>query len=166
MRKIVLLRHAHAEPARAGQTDIERPLSTGGLAEAEAAGRWLREQSLVPDAVLCSTATRARQTLDGVRRALALPEARFSADLYEAMPGELIRQLDTVAEAGCVLLIGHNPGLEELLPLFTDGRSGDHRGMPTAAIAAIAFETDEGLEPGAGRVLAFWSPSGRIRRAT
>ena len=52
MRELILLRHAHAEPAAAGQADIDRPLSAQGLAEAEAAGRWLAAQGLVPDRVL------------------------------------------------------------------------------------------------------------------
>ena len=53
MREIILLRHAHAVPAGPGQADLDRPLSPEGLAEAEAAGRWLAEQGLVPDCVLC-----------------------------------------------------------------------------------------------------------------
>ncbi len=56
MRELILLRHAHAEPADNGLADIDRPLSPHGLAEAEAAGRWLLEQRLVPDRVLCSPA--------------------------------------------------------------------------------------------------------------
>ena len=62
MRELILLRHAHAEPAAAGQADIDRPLSAQGLAEAEAAGRWLAAQGLVPDRVLCSPARRARES--------------------------------------------------------------------------------------------------------
>src|SRR5690606_31459629 len=49
MRELILLRHAHAEPATTGQSDLDRPLSPQGLAEAEAVARWLKEQGLVPD---------------------------------------------------------------------------------------------------------------------
>ena len=63
MRQLILLRHAHAESATAGQDDIARPLSATGLAEARAAGDWLREHGLRPDRVLCSTAARTRETL-------------------------------------------------------------------------------------------------------
>src|SRR3546814_21074937 len=54
MRELILLRHAHDEPPATGQSDLDRPLSAEGNAEAEAAGRWLQEQRLVPDLVLCS----------------------------------------------------------------------------------------------------------------
>ncbi|MGH8044969.1 MAG: SixA phosphatase family protein, partial [Stenotrophomonas sp.] len=54
MRELILLRHAHAEPAGTGQADLDRPLSQTGLAEAEAAGKWLAENELLPDCVVCS----------------------------------------------------------------------------------------------------------------
>ena len=63
MRELILLRHAHAEPARTGGADLDRPLSPEGLAEAESAGRWLRDNKLVPDRVLCSPSRRTRETL-------------------------------------------------------------------------------------------------------
>ena len=66
MRELILLRHAHAEPAATGQPDMDRPLSPEGLAEAEAAGRWLAEQALIPDRVLCSPSRRTRETLEAV----------------------------------------------------------------------------------------------------
>ena len=66
MRELILLRHAHAEPATTGQSDLDRPLSPQGLAEAEAVARWLKEQGLVPDRVLCSPARRTRETLEAV----------------------------------------------------------------------------------------------------
>src|SRR3546814_17061037 len=64
MRELILLRHAHAEPPATGQSDLDRPLSAEGNAEAEAAGRWLQEQRLVPDLVLCSPSRRTRETLE------------------------------------------------------------------------------------------------------
>ena len=66
MRELVLLRHAHAESAAPGQDDFDRPLSRDGLAEAEAAGAWLRKQSWTPDLIVCSPARRARETLEQV----------------------------------------------------------------------------------------------------
>ena len=66
MRKLILLRHAHAESAAPGQPDRERPLSGEGLAEAEAAGRWLKAHGHVPDRILCSQANRTLQTLEQV----------------------------------------------------------------------------------------------------
>ena len=68
MRELILLRHAHAVPASPGQADLDRPLSPEGLAEAEAAGRWLREQGLAPDRVLCSPSRRTRASFARVSR--------------------------------------------------------------------------------------------------
>ena len=62
MRELILLRHAHAESAAAGQDDRDRALSRQGLAEAEAAGRWLKDHGYLPDRVVCSPARRARET--------------------------------------------------------------------------------------------------------
>lgn len=162
MRQIILLRHAHAEPGRSDLADLERPLTAAGLSEAAAAGAWLRAHDLIPDAALCSPAQRARQTLEGVRASVPVPEAAVRNELYEATPGELMRQFDSVSDADRVLLVGHNPGMEELLPLLTDGRSGDHRGMPPASLAVIEIPAGSTLEPGIGRLLAFWSPGERV----
>ena len=66
MRELILLRHAHAEPAAPGQADLDRPLSAEGLAEAESAGRWIKDNGWVPDCVLCSPSRRTRETLEAV----------------------------------------------------------------------------------------------------
>src|SRR5690606_35624246 len=76
MKELILLRHAHAEPAAPGGADIDRALSPEGLAEAESGGRWLQEQALVPDPVLCSPARRARETLEGVLGAIGYVDQR------------------------------------------------------------------------------------------
>ena len=60
MKELILLRHAHAEPTVPDGIDLDRPLSPEGLAEAESAGRWLKEHALVPDRVLCSPSRRTR----------------------------------------------------------------------------------------------------------
>ena len=77
MRQLILLRHAHAESATAGQDDIARPLSATGLAEARAAGDWLREHGLRPDRVLCSTAARTRETLAALPGTAGQAEVRL-----------------------------------------------------------------------------------------
>ena len=94
MRELILLRHAHAEPAAAGQADLDRPLSPEGLAEAEAAGRWLREQGLVPDRVLCSPARRARETLEAVLTTVGYVDQRLEPSIYDATSGTLAALAD------------------------------------------------------------------------
>jgi len=152
-REVILLRHAHAEAARPGQADAERALSARGVEEAAAAGRWLREQSALPARVLCSPSLRTRQTLE---HALGAVAAADEPRIYEASAGELIALIDDHADAARLLLVGHNPGFETLVALLATGQSGDFRGVPPGGIAW--FEIDGAVEPGAGRLEAFWSP--------
>lgn len=158
MRTLILLRHAHAEPAAAGQADTDRALSAEGLAEAEAAGRWLAEQALVPDRVLCSPARRTRETLEAVLRGIGFVEQRLADDIYEATPGTLAELIDEHREMDRLMLVGHNPGLERLAALLHSGQSGDYRGMPPGSIAVLEFAGEGAAEPGTARLSAFWWP--------
>lgn len=158
MRELILLRHAHAEPADSGQADIDRPLSPHGLAEAEAAGRWLHEQRLVPDRVLCSPARRTRETLEAVLGLTGYVEQRLEERIYDAAPGTLAGLLDEHREVERLLVVGHNPGLEQLVALMHSGQSGDYRGMPPASVAVLSLPMEAAIEPGIARLAAFWWP--------
>ena len=158
MRELILLRHAHAEPAASGQADLDRPLSSEGLAEAEAAGRWLAAQNLVPDCVLCSPARRARETLEAVLGAIGYVEQRIEDSIYEGTSGTLIALADSHCEVPRLMLVGHNPGFEQLAALLHSGQSGDHRGMPPGGIAVLSLPADAALEPGIAKLSAFWWP--------
>jgi len=158
MRELILLRHAHAEPASAGQADLDRPLSPEGLAEAEAAGRWLAEQGLVPDCVLCSPSRRTRETLEAVLGAIGYVEQRLDDAIYEATAGTLAALADTHNDAERLLLVGHNPGLEQLAALMHSGQSGDYRGMPPGGIVVLTLPLDATIEPGVATLSAFWWP--------
>src|SRR5262245_7686256 len=118
MRELILLRHAHAEPSAPGQADLDRPLSSEGLAEAEAAGRWLSENRLIPDCVLCSPARRARETLEAVLTAIGYVDQRIEPSIYEATPGALVALADAHAPSERLLMVGHNPGFEQLAALL------------------------------------------------
>ena len=158
MRELILLRHAHAEPPDAGQADLDRPLSPEGLAEAEAAGRWLAEQGLVPDCVLCSPARRTRETLEAVLGVIGYVDQRLEDGIYDATPGTLIGLADAHRECDRVLLVGHNPGLEQLVALMHSGQSGEYRGMPPGGIAVLTLPVDATIEPGIASLSAFWWP--------
>ena len=158
MRELILLRHAHAEPAENGLADIDRPLSPHGLAEAEAAGRWLLEQRLVPDRVLCSPARRTRETLEAVLGLTGYVEQRLDERVYDATPGTLAALVDEHREVERLLLVGHNPGLEQLVALMHSGQSGDYRGMPPAAVAVLSLPKEAMIEPGIAKLAAFWWP--------
>lgn len=155
MHDLLVLRHAQAESAAPGDGDFERRLSPDGLAQADAAGQWLASHAPQPGLILCSPAQRTRMTATRVLEALAptAPPVQFVDGIYEATPGQLVALLDRHADTECVLLIGHNPGLEHLVALLCEGRSPDFRGMPSAAVAHIRL--DGPLEPGNGCLLAF-----------
>ena len=158
MRELILLRHAHAEPAATGESDLDRPLSAEGLAEAEAAGRWLAAQGLVPDRVLCSPARRARESLEAVLQAIGYVEQRLEDGIYEATAGTLAELADANREVGRLLLVGHNPGLEHLAALMHSGQTGDYRGMSTSSVVVLKLPAEASIEPGIATLAAFWWP--------
>jgi phosphohistidine phosphatase SixA len=162
MRELILLRHAHAESAPteavADQTDIDRPLSRQGIAEAEAAGRWLKEHGYLPDRVLVSPARRTRETLEEVLKQLGYVEQRQEQRIYDATPGTLMQVADELRDVARVMLVGHNPGLEQMAALLSSGQSGEFRGMPAGAIAVLHLPADAVLEPGVAKLAAFWWP--------
>ncbi len=161
-RQCILLRHGHAEPAVPGQPDLDRPLTRDGELEASAAGRWLASHAFKPARVLTSPATRADATARAACAELGDTGMEIGiesdAAIYEATPGALFDVIERHQDAGPLLVVGHNPGMEQLLGLLTDGRTEDVRGMPTAGIAWLDWPEGAPLEPGAARLRAFWSP--------
>jgi len=149
MPTLVLLRHAKTEPQ--GADDHGRRLTPVGRADAEQVRRWLSDEGLVPDRVVVSTATRARETWE--LAAVGDVTAEHDERLYEASPEEL---REVVAESGpdvrTVLLVAHNPAVERLAWELDDSDSARER-------------TDRGMRPGGVAVfsLADWSaPHGRL----
>lgn len=158
MRELILLRHAHAEPALPGQSDFDRPLAPHGVLEAEAAGRWLLQHRLVPDRMLYSPARRTRETLEAVMGIAGYAEQRLEPAIYEATAGTLIGVADAHRDVDRLLLLGHNPGLERLAALLHSGTSSQYRGMPPGSIVVLAFASEGPVEPGAATLSAFWWP--------
>jgi phosphohistidine phosphatase len=137
----VLLRHGKSAYPPAVR-DHDRPLAPRGRREAALAGRWLVEHGPAIDAVLCSTATRTRQTLAAT--GLTTGEPTFSPDVYEATPGEVLEQVRATDEAvGTLLVVGHAPGLPGLALALAgpDSEAGAlddlRRRFPTSAVAVL-----------------------------
>ena len=137
MKTLYLLRHAKSSWKDETLLDIERPLNKRGRKAAETMGAFIRKKKIIPDLVLCSTAVRARQTTEIVLEVAKLsPDIHFEDGIYEADPArllELVRQIEKSKKA--VLLVGHNPGLEEFLEFLT----GKKETMSTAALAKIVL---------------------------
>ncbi|MFF8012087.1 histidine phosphatase family protein [Streptomyces sp. NPDC007929] len=145
LRRLVLLRHAKAAwPLDVA--DHERPLAPRGRRDAPAAGRALAAADLLPDLALCSTALRARRTWDLAAAEWGTPPpVRHDRRLYAAGPSGLLAVVHEVpAEVETLLLVGHNPGLEELvLALAADGLDDTleqvRTKFPTSAIAVLSW---------------------------
>ncbi|GAA2344428.1 histidine phosphatase family protein [Saccharopolyspora halophila] len=136
-RKLILIRHAKsAHPD--GVDDIERPLASRGEKDAPAVGRWLRENAHAIEDVHCSPATRTRQTWELIQSKLpAGPVVNFDERIYEASGTELLTVVrEMPVNAMTVAIIGHNPGLEDLVQLLT----GEHVELKTATVALLHSE--------------------------
>src|SRR6266480_7629924 len=135
MKTLVLLRHAKAENGSAALPDFDRALNDRGRKEARAAGTFIRKQNLALDLVLTSPAKRTRETTEFVLASADLAvEVRYEQRLYEAGPLRLLEAIAQIEdERSTVLLVGHNPGMEELLQLLTEGV--EH--MATGTLAKI-----------------------------
>lgn len=136
-RTLVLLRHAKSAWPD-GVPDTQRPLNDRGRRDAPAVGRWLREHVDGLAAVACSPAARTRETWELVSAELADPPgAAFDERIYGGTPGELLDVVhDLPDDAATALLIGHNPGMEELVALL----SGEEPGMSTSALAVVTWD--------------------------
>ncbi|MBV9957619.1 MAG: histidine phosphatase family protein [Acidobacteria bacterium] len=141
MKTLLLLRHAKSSWDDSGLKDFERPLNNRGLQAAPAIGRFLRQQKLQPHLILSSPAERARQTASLVTETARLTaDLRYDERIYEASLERLMEVLAQIEDAAeVVMLVGHNPGLEELLEHLT----GEAQRMPTAALASISLELDK-----------------------
>jgi phosphohistidine phosphatase len=150
---LILLRHAKSDWS-GHESDHDRPLATRGRRQAPDAGRWLAVNVDAIDLAVVSTAKRARSTWDLVSEELdEPPTTRYDGDAYAASVGELLDIVRSLDEAlGTVVLVGHNPGIEDLADTLT----GDRVPMPTSALAVIELTSTWG---GAGRV------PGRLRAA-
>ncbi len=131
---LILLRHAKSDWS-VGHADIDRPLAPRGRRQAPEAGAWLAEHLDAIDLAVVSSAARSRGTWELVEEALdPRPRVTVSDDLYAASADELLEVVAGLPEdARTVVLVGHNPGLEDFLSLLTD----EDVALPTSAIAVI-----------------------------
>jgi phosphohistidine phosphatase len=141
MKTLFLLRHAKSSWKDDNLSDFDRPLKKRGLGDAQLIGKLIRQREIPLDLVISSSAERARQTTQLVlMSADRQVETRFDERLYEAGMRRLLTMISRLDnQANAVMLVGHNPGFEELLKTLT----GEEHGMPTAALAGIEFEVDE-----------------------
>src|SRR5688572_17096724 len=144
MKTLLILRHAKSSWAEPGISDFDRPLNDRGKRDAPRVGEVLQERGLKPDLVLSSTAKRARKTAHKAIDASGFEcELQLVDSFYLASPSSYISQLQSVSDdKKCVLVVGHNPGLTELLEALTQRREE----LPTAALAQLELPLESWSE--------------------
>ena len=154
MRTLYLLRHAKSSWKDASLADFERPLKGRGRDAAEQMGRFLASKKVTVGALISSPSVRTRQTIDIVLRGVQLGvEPQFDQRIYEASLTTLVQiLLEIPDDQKAVMLVGHNPGMEELLAFLT--REARH--MPTCALAKISVEGSSWKEAGRGAGKLEW----------
>jgi phosphohistidine phosphatase len=167
---LLVLRHGKSDwPA--GVADHDRPLGRRGIRDSGAAGRWLVEQDDTPDLVWCSTARRTRETWDNLAAELAdggtSCDVRFVDEVYAAGVDNLLEVLrGSPAKARRVLLVGHNPGVQDLTLLLAARGSEDARALaetkfPTSGLAILDVDSSwPDLHEGGATLTDFVVPRG------
>ena len=171
MKRLYILRHAKAQSGEPGQDDHARALTLRGVADAEAMARYLRKSGAKIDRVLVSTSARTVQTADLVLRELETPpRADYRDGLYLAEPGKILTMIQNLpVRTSALMVIGHNPGLEELAAMLArepvrrkerERRDVLEEKFPTAALAVLEFDADRWREikPGEGKLVDFVRP--------
>ena len=165
-RRLILTRHAKSDWDDPTLDDHDRPLNRRGRRSAAELGEWLNSRGYEPDEVLCSTATRTRETWARVAATPleVTPRVEFVQGLYHAGTDAMLGVLRR-ATGDAVMMVGHNPGIgafAALLPARAPNHE-DFRRYPTAATLVVDFDSAswDKVRPGMGSVLDFFVPSGR-----
>lgn len=167
MKTLYLLRHAKSDWSLPGQDDHDRPLASRGERAALLIGRYIAQNQTPPDTILCSSATRARQTLDlAASQWPEKPPVTVDSALYLAGAAGLKARLAKLSDSiDLVMVVGHNPDMQELTRnLAKDGprdlMDAVASKFPTAALAAISLPIDrwQDIKGAAGTLLKFATP--------
>ena len=154
MRTLYLLRHAKSSWKDDSLPDFERPLAGRGRRSCETIADLIRSEQIEFDLLLSSTAVRARETIERVRQHAKLrTELRFDERIYEATADRLLEVINQIeSDRKTVLLIGHNPGFEDLLQLLTN----ELQPVPTACLAKVKMKISKWSEAGENKGTLEW----------
>jgi phosphohistidine phosphatase len=165
-RDLLLVRHAKSAWDDPSLVDHDRPLAPRGEKAVRRLREYLTRSEYRPDVVLCSSSRRTVDTLEGIRAALP-KRARIDVvdELYLADADTLVTLLRAIgAEVGCAMLVGHNPGLEDLAALLAGAGDAGLRTQlaakfPTGSLVALSFDGAwANLGAGAARIDALFVP--------
>ena len=157
------MRHAKSDWST-GVEDFARPLNKRGFRDAEKMGVWLKKQKLDPDVIVSSPAKRAKQTMQIVHESFGkdAPAINWDDRIYEAGLDDLLNVVTKFSKnAKCLMLVGHNPGLDHLVNHLSKSRpprTNNGKLMTTAAIAVMRFENGISGERETGNVVKLARP--------
>jgi phosphohistidine phosphatase len=157
---LLVLRHAKSSWDDTALDDLDRPLNPRGERDAPRMGRLVRDEQLSPELVISSDAARARLTAEAMADAAGYPGTiLLERRLYHAGPAAIVAVIRDVVDSdlATVMIVGHNPGLEELVAALT----GEREEVPTAALAQIALPIDRWAELTTrtpGTLVRLWRP--------
>jgi len=164
-RELLILRHAKSDWDSGASADFDRPLNRRGKRDAPKVGAWLYREGLVPDYVISSPAERARQTAVKVCKSMELSKKSivWEPAIYEADLEELLAVLSHCpSNFATILVVGHNPGLEDLLRYLAGDDikvAKDGKLLPTASIARLEMpDAWDKLEPGCSQLISITRP--------
>lgn len=146
MSRVFLLRHAKAIWAKPATKDFDRPLDEEGIASLDELAKAMTSSGLLPDRVVLSASCRTRETTSGLIERLGIDvETIVDETIYSGGAGEYLQAIKNNSGSGNLMLVGHNPSIEDLaLALTGDGDPQSIKrleaGFPTAALATITFD--------------------------
>lgn len=160
VKTLLLMRHAKSSSNNLTGDDHERPLTDRGQRDAARVGDLLRDHDIIPDVIITSDAVRAYTTARAVAEAAGCQTViEMNPLLYHASPDAIRAVLHSIPEPGpdSVMIVAHNPGLEQLVEQFT----GESHGFPTAALVHLALQVEEWSELNVateGTIIDLWRP--------
>lgn len=166
LKRLFLLRHALASWPSIGAKDFDRPLDPSGFAIIDELAQQIAAQNMIPEVILCSTALRTRQTLAHLQPFWRkIPVVEFSDRLYSGSASDYLQAIQDLGylypQCQSLMLIGHNPSIEDLTFALTSNQSDMvferlRAGFPTAGLAVIEFYMAfTKINPRQGKLISF-----------
>ena len=161
--QLYIMRHAKSDWSGPGTSDFDRPINKRGEKNAIRLGQWMLENNRLPQRIISSAAVRAKQTTELVTNQFSSIEPEkliYEKALYLAEPDTLIEFIQLYKnEVGSLMLVAHNPGLEQLVHFMTSGSGAEYRSMTTANLVILEYP-DNNFDPeiDKGKLLEFIKP--------
>ncbi len=159
MKTLLLMRHTKSSWKDENLSDLERPLKKRGKKDAKLIAKEIKKNDLIPDLILSSTATRAKETVEVLTETLDYQgKIKYLDEFYMGEPQDFIDALkDVKNKYDIVLIVAHNPGLEAYLQII----DGEIEAVPTGGLGYLVLVLDDwkdiSLET-MGDLIGFWKP--------